>query len=54
MSHEAELELLQNELLRESEAAQPAPLMEDIRPTMTVVTRDRALQEILRVLRGEQ
>lgn len=53
MSHEAELELLNNELWREENGHTPI-LMEDIRPTMTVADRDRALEEILRVLRGAE
>ena len=50
MSHEAELELLNDELLRLE--APGGILMEDIKPTMTVVDRQRALDEIVRVLRG--
>lgn len=53
MNHEAELELLNNELQRECEAP-PAILMEDISPVMTIVDGERALAEILRVLRGEE
>lgn len=53
MNHEAELELLNNELQRESEGP-PAVLMEDIKPTMTEVDRERALKEIMRVLRGAE
>lgn len=53
MSHEAELELLNNELWREEQGRVPVA-MEDIKPTMTVVDRDRALEEILRVLRGAE
>jgi hypothetical protein len=53
MNHAAELELLNKELQRQSEA--PASiLMEDIKPTMTEVDRQRALEEIMRVLRGEE
>ncbi len=53
MNHEAELELLTNELRRDSDS-NATVAMEDIKPTMTVVDRERALQEIMRVLRGEE
>jgi hypothetical protein len=53
MNHEAELELLTNELRRDSDEP-PALVMEDIKPTMTEVDRERALKEIMRVLRGEE
>ncbi len=53
MSHEAELELLNNELWRE-EGGHAAILMEDIKPTMTAADRNRALEEIMRVLRGAE
>ncbi len=53
MNHEAELELLTAELRPDAEP-QPGVLMEDIKPTMTVVDRKRALEEIMRVLRGEE
>jgi hypothetical protein len=49
ITHEEELELMKNEL---PEA--PARVrIEDIRPSMTEVDRERALAEIMRVLRGE-
>lgn len=53
MRQEAELELLTNELRRDGEP-QLTIGMEDIKPTMTVVDRKRALEEIMRVLRGEE
>jgi hypothetical protein len=53
MNQEAELELLTRELQRESEP-RPEVRMEDISPVMTVVDRERALREIMRVLRGEE
>lgn len=53
MSHEQELELLRNELQNAGEAP-PAIQMEDIRPSMSEDDRQRALDEIARVLRGER
>lgn len=50
MSHEQELELLRNELQNSGEAL-PGIQMEDIRPSMTEDDRQRALEEIVRVLR---
>ncbi|MEO8096697.1 MAG: hypothetical protein ABI811_03280 [Acidobacteriota bacterium] len=41
--------MLTRELDREN-----VPVMEDIRPNMTETVRQRALDEIMRVLRGEQ
>jgi hypothetical protein len=52
MNQEAELELLTNELRRVTDGPR-AVLMEDIKPAMTEADRERALQEIMRVLRGE-
>ncbi len=47
MNHEDELQLLKNELPEE-------PIrMEEITPSMTEVDRQRALDEIVRVLRGD-
>ena len=49
---EQELELLTNELRRDSH--EPAPVcMDDIGPAMTEFDRQRALEQILRVLREE-
>ena len=50
MNQEAELELLTNELHRDP----PTILMEDIKPNMNAADHDLALQEIMRVLRGEE
>jgi len=50
MSHEQELELLTSELRSEPEPVR----MEDIRPSMTDEDRERALEQIMRVLRGEE
>ncbi len=48
MTQDDELQLLRNEL-------PPEPIrMEDIQPSMTDVDRERALEEIIRVLRGDQ
>jgi len=47
MNHADELELLKNELPDEP------ILMEDIQPSMTEEARERALAEIVRVLRGD-
>lgn len=52
MNEEQELELLTNELRRDSQEPE-ALRMEDIRPSMSEFDRQRALDEILRVLRGE-
>lgn len=47
-THEDELELLRNELRRD-----PAVRMEDIHPRMNEAQRQQALEEILRVLKGD-
>ena len=49
MTHEQELEMLKDEVQR-----QEGVQMEDIRPSMTEDDRQKALSEILRVLRGDQ
>jgi len=50
---EQELELMTSELRSEDDNL-PTVRMEDIRPSMTEADRDRALAEIVRVLRGEE
>ncbi len=52
MHEEQELELLTNELRRDPPEPE-AVRMEDIQPSMSESDRQRALDEILRVLRGE-
>lgn len=52
INEEQELELLTNELRRDSQEP-VAVRMEDIRPAMNEDDRQRALDEILRVLKGD-
>ncbi|MEP6963579.1 MAG: hypothetical protein ABI995_15975 [Acidobacteriota bacterium] len=49
MDHEQELEMLTQELQRDG-----AIRVEDIRPSMSEADRQRALDEILRVLLGQE
>lgn len=53
MTSEQELELLRAELAHGT-GEPPVIQMEDIGPSMTSENRDRTLEQILRVLRGEE
>ena len=52
INQEQELELLTNELQRDSQELATVR-MEDIHPKMSDLDRQRALDEILRVLKGD-